>query len=126
MAESGFDSSLAFKSFSDKDVNIAKTMVRLRKIEAAGDKNKRMEMRGVKKKLSGEKEEVSECKESTEKISIVPTEWKNDFIQLWMDIDILKKVNDERGGKFTELSKERSEWNKERTAVRKEIDNLKK
>ena len=85
MAERGL-TPLAFKEFSNSDVDVTKTMVRLRKIEA-GDKT-RIEMRGVKEEVNGDKE-------SAEKMFHLSTEWKNDFIQLWKEVENLKKVNDE-------------------------------
>ena len=45
--------------------------------------------------MRGIKEEVSGCKRLAEMFNL-STEWKNDLIQLWKEIDNLKKVNDER------------------------------
>ena len=61
---------IAFKGFSDSNVAVSKTMVRLRKIEAEGDKT-RIVMRGVR-------EEVSGCKESAAKMFHLFTKWKKD------------------------------------------------
>ena len=47
---------MAFKGFNEQDVDIVKTMVRLRKIEAEGDK--RIEMNRVKEEVNGWKESV--------------------------------------------------------------------
>ena len=57
-----------------------------------------MEVRGVK-------DEVSGCKESGERMFHLSTEWKNDLIQLWKEIENLKKENYAREVKFTEWTK---------------------
>ena len=54
------------QSFSNFDMDVSTTMVRLRKIEA-GDKTK-IEMRGVKEVVSG-------CKESAERMFHWSIEW---------------------------------------------------
>ena len=71
-AKRRLDSPLAFKGFSNSDVDVSTTMVRLRKIEAEGD-NTRIEMRGVREEMNG-------CKESAERMFHLPTEWKNDLL----------------------------------------------
>ena len=84
-----------FKEFTEDDLNIAKSMMRLHHIEAEEDKT-RIEMKGVQL-------EVSECKYSIEKLfarmnaaEVTFNEWHMKGNDLKKEIDNLKKVNDER------------------------------
>ena len=99
-------------------MNIAKSMVRLHKIEAEEDKT-RIEMKGVKLEVSGYKKTVEKLLERMNTTESTFNEWWTERKDLKNEIDNLKKVNDER---IKDIEKLKSE----NRGVREEVSGRKK
>ena len=109
--------------FTEDDVNITKSMVRLHNIEAEEDKT-RIEMKGVQL-------EVSEYKYSVEKLfarmnaaESTFNEWHTERKDLKKEIDNLKKANDERVKEIEELKCENKGVREEVSGCKKSLENL--
>ena len=112
-----------FKGFTEDDVNITKSMVRLHYIETEKHKT-RIEMKGVQL-------EVSECKYSVEKLSArmnaaesTFNEWHTERNYLKKEIDNLKKVNDERAKETEKLKCENKGVREEVSGCKKSLEHL--
>ena len=118
------ESSITIPITGEHEVDVTKTMMRLRKIETEGD-NTMTEMGGVKEKFNGCKALVKKILQFINVWESNSTQWRNEKTELRNEINNLKKVNIKRVKEIEKLKKENEDLKRTQGTAKQSKEKIK-